>query len=33
MTVGGRIAVDLSVDEAERAWASAVERYFQKRVA
>src|SRR5258708_21835526 len=33
MAVGGDIAVDLSVDEAERAWSSAIERYFAKRVA
>ena len=33
MAVSGRIVVDLSVDEAERAWATAIERYFAKRVA
>ncbi len=33
VAVGGHMAIDLSVDEAERAWSSAVERYFQRRVA
>ena len=33
IAVGGHMAVDLTVDEAERAWASALERYFVKRVA
>jgi phosphoribosylformylglycinamidine synthase len=33
MTVGGRIAIDQSVDEAERAWSTAIEQYFVKRVA
>ena len=33
IAVGGRIAVDVTVDEAERAWASALDRYFVKRVA
>jgi phosphoribosylformylglycinamidine synthase len=33
VAVGGHIAVDLTVDEAERAWSSALERYFVKRVA
>ena len=33
VTVGGRIAVDLSVDEAEQVWSSAVERHMQRRVA
>ena len=27
------VAVDMTVDEAERAWASALDRYFAKRVA
>jgi phosphoribosylformylglycinamidine synthase II len=33
ITVGEELAVDVSVDEAERVWSSAVERYFVKRVA
>jgi hypothetical protein len=33
ITVGGKVAIDVPVDEAERAWSSAVERYFVKRVA
>jgi phosphoribosylformylglycinamidine synthase len=33
MVVGGRIAIDRPVDEAERAWSTAIERYFAKRVA
>jgi len=33
IAVGGRVAVDLSVDAAERAWSSALERHFSKRVA
>jgi hypothetical protein len=33
MVVGGEAVIDLSVDEAERAWSTAIERYFVKRVA
>jgi phosphoribosylformylglycinamidine synthase subunit PurL len=33
MMVGGRIAIDRSVDEAERVWSSTIEQYFVKRVA
>jgi phosphoribosylformylglycinamidine synthase subunit PurL len=33
MIVGGRIAIDRSVDEAERVWSSTIEQYFVKRVA
>jgi phosphoribosylformylglycinamidine synthase len=33
IAVAGQLAIDLSIDEAERAWSSAVERYFQRRVA
>ena len=33
IAAGGQIAVDVTVDEAERAWASALDRYFVKRVA
>jgi phosphoribosylformylglycinamidine synthase len=33
MAVGGLIAIDQSVDEAERAWSMAIEQYFVKRVA
>jgi len=33
IAVAGHIAVDVTVDEAERAWASALDRYFVKRVA
>jgi len=31
--VGGAIAVDVSVDEAERRWSSAIARYFARQVA
>ena len=31
--VGGETAVDLSIDEAERVWSGAIERYFVQRVA
>jgi phosphoribosylformylglycinamidine synthase len=33
IAVGGRTAVDVTVDAAERAWSGALERYFAKRVA
>jgi phosphoribosylformylglycinamidine synthase len=33
IAVGGHMAIDLTVDAAERAWASALDRYFVKRVA
>ena len=33
MAAGGEMVVDLSVDEAERAWSTAIEQYFVKRVA
>jgi phosphoribosylformylglycinamidine synthase II len=33
IAVGGQMAIDLLVDEAERAWTGAMERYFQRRVA
>ncbi|HEV3139420.1 MAG TPA: phosphoribosylformylglycinamidine synthase subunit PurL, partial [Vicinamibacterales bacterium] len=33
IAIGGETTIDLSVDEAERAWSSAIERYFAKRVA
>jgi phosphoribosylformylglycinamidine synthase II len=33
IAVGGHLAIDLPVDDAERAWAGAIERYFQRRVA
>jgi phosphoribosylformylglycinamidine synthase len=33
IAVGGQLAIDLPVDDAERAWAGAMERYFQRRVA
>jgi phosphoribosylformylglycinamidine synthase len=33
MAVAGEIVVDVSVDEAERAWSTAIDRYFAKRVA
>jgi len=31
--VDGHMAIDMTVDEAEREWAGAIERYFVKRVA
>jgi phosphoribosylformylglycinamidine synthase subunit PurL len=31
--VGGEIVIDQSVDEAERAWSTAIDQYFAKRVA
>ena len=33
IAVGGEIAVDVAVTEAERAWSTAIEQYFAKRVA
>jgi hypothetical protein len=33
IAVAGHMAVDVSIHEAERAWSSALERYFVKRVA
>jgi hypothetical protein len=33
MAAGGEVVIDLSVDEAERAWSTAIEQYFVKRVA
>jgi phosphoribosylformylglycinamidine (FGAM) synthase-like enzyme len=33
IVVGGHLAIDLPVDDAERRWAGAIERYFQRRVA
>jgi phosphoribosylformylglycinamidine synthase len=33
MSVGGELAVDVAVAEAERAWSDAIQRYFAKRVA
>ena len=33
MAVGGAVVIDQPVEVAERAWASAIERYFEKRVA
>jgi phosphoribosylformylglycinamidine synthase len=33
MSVGDQLVVDLSIRDAERAWASALERYFSRRVA
>jgi phosphoribosylformylglycinamidine synthase subunit PurL len=33
IAVGGRVLVDVSVDEAERRWSSAIERYFRRAAA
>ena len=33
IAVGGEIVIDLSVDDAERVWSTAIEQYFVKRVA
>ena len=33
MAVAGEIAIDVAIDEAERAWSSAIERHFARRVA
>jgi hypothetical protein len=33
MAVGGAIVIDQSVDEAERVWSTAIDRYFARRVA
>jgi phosphoribosylformylglycinamidine synthase len=33
VTIGGRSVIDLSVDEAERVWSTAIESHFAKRVA
>jgi phosphoribosylformylglycinamidine synthase len=33
VAVGGRLVLDVAVDELERCWSSAIERYFARRVA
>jgi phosphoribosylformylglycinamidine synthase len=33
IAVGGRTAIDMSLDDAERVWASAITRYFTKQAA
>ncbi len=33
IAVAGRLAIDQSVDEAERVWSTAIERFFDRRVA
>ena len=33
ITVGGGMAVEVSIDEAERAWTTTLERHFARRVA
>ena len=33
IAVGGRVAISVSVSEAERVWSSAIERYFERQVA
>jgi hypothetical protein len=33
MTVGGHMATDISVADAEREWTTAIERHFVRRVA
>jgi len=33
VAVAGRVVIDLPVDDAERAWSTAIEKYFEKRVA
>jgi phosphoribosylformylglycinamidine synthase len=33
IAVAGRLAIDVSVDQAEQVWSSAIEKYFVKRVA
>ena len=33
IAVAGQTVIDVSVDEAERVWSSAIEKYFEKRVA
>ena len=33
IATGGRPAVDVSVDEAERAWSSAIDSYFDRKIA
>jgi phosphoribosylformylglycinamidine synthase II len=33
IATGGRATIDVSVDDAERAWSAAIESYFQKKIA
>jgi hypothetical protein len=33
ITVAGETAIDVSIDDAERVWRAAMERYFDRRVA
>jgi phosphoribosylformylglycinamidine synthase II len=33
IAIGGRVTVDVSVEDAERAWSAAIDSYFQKKIA
>ena len=33
IAIDGQLAIDVAIDEAERAWTSAIEHYFARRVA
>jgi hypothetical protein len=33
ITVGGRLTVDLSIEDAERAWSAAIDSYFARKIA
>jgi hypothetical protein len=33
ITVGGRMALDVAVTDAERVWSSAIDSYFAKKIA
>ena len=33
ITAGGRVTVDVSIEDAERAWSAAIDSYFAKKIA
>ena len=33
MATGGRMTIDMATDDAERAWSTAIESYFAKKIA
>jgi hypothetical protein len=33
MTTGGRVTIDMATDAAERAWSTAIDSYFARKIA
>ena len=33
MATGGRVTIDMAIDDAERAWSTAIDSYFAKKIA